>query len=230
MKQGTIRTKPLNKPIAKRRAVNLHRGKPQSDAYRAYADGSSLNNPGPAGWAVLIIKPDGTRETLVGSVAAATNNSMELRAAIVALRALPNDATGALLSDSEYVVKGVTSWRKGWEAKGWRNAKGQPVANAGLWRSLFQLSDQHPGIRFEWVRGHAGEEGNTLVDTLARAEAEKVRAGMPPVGPQETIGGHEGFEIRASDVAAAMRVASSINPARLEEAGGCLPGAAELPF
>lgn len=182
-------------------AAKNNRGKPQSDAHRAYVDGSSLYNPGPAGWAVLVIKPDGTRETLVGSAALATNNAMELRAAIEALKALPSDATGVLLSDSEYVVKGVTSWRKGWEAKGWRNAKGQPVANADLWRTLFLLSDQHPGICFEWVRGHAGEEGNTLVDTLARAEAEKVRAGMPPVGPQESTGGHEGLD--GADVAAA---------------------------
>lgn len=196
-------TKQKTNPKKSSKTPRTDRGKPQTDAHRAYADGSSLYNPGPAGWAVLIIKPDGTRQTVVGSAAMATNNAMELRAAIEALKALPSDATGQLLSDSEYVVKGVTSWRKGWEAKGWRNAKGQPVANADLWRTLFLLSDQHPGIRFEWVRGHAGEEGNTFVDTLARAEAEKVRAGMPPVGPQESTGGLGG--LAAAQVAAAAR-------------------------
>ncbi|WP_230531779.1 ribonuclease H family protein [Microvirga roseola] len=156
-------------------------GKPLADTYVVYADGSSLHNPGPAGWAVLIIQPDGRRETLVGSEALATNNAMELRAAIEALNALPQDAYGIIHCDSEYVVKGVTEWRRGWEARRWRNSKGQPVANAGLWQILFKLSDEHPSVRFQWVRGHAGDEGNELVDTLARTEAEKVRSGLPPI-------------------------------------------------
>ncbi|WP_083467755.1 ribonuclease H family protein [Methylobacterium tarhaniae] len=215
------KTKPTSRATSAANCVaaNKNRGKSQSDAYRAYADGSSLYNPGPAGWAVLIIKPDGTREMLVGSAALATNNAMELRAAIEALKAMPSNATGVLLSDSEYVVKGVTSWRKGWEAKGWRNAKGQPVANADYWRTVFQLSDQHPGIRFEWVRGHAGEEGNTLVDTLARAEAEKVRAGPPPVGPQEATHGLIRSGIGTAGGSATRRVASEADSARLKRAG-----------
>lgn len=169
-------------------------GKLLADAYVVYADGSSLHNPGPAGWAVLIIRPDGSRETLVGSEAQATNNAMELRAAIEALNALPQDASEAIFCDSEYVVKGVNEWRRGWEARGWRNSKGQPVANAGLWRTLFRLADEHPRISLQWVRGHAGEEGNELVDTLARAEAEKVQAGLPPRPPSVSIIGCVGVD------------------------------------
>lgn len=174
---------------------NATRGKPQPDTFTVYADGSSLNNPGPAGWAVLIVGPDGSRTVLVGSEARATNNVMELRAAIEALGALPKDACGVVRCDSEYVVKGVTEWRRGWEARHWRNSKGQPVANANHWRTLYRLADEHPGIRFEWVRGHAGDEGNELVDTLARAEAEKVRAGLSPVASQETTGSRKGRDL-----------------------------------
>jgi ribonuclease HI len=155
-------------------------GKSDTDTFTVYVDGSSLHNPGPAGWAVLIIHPGGSRTTLAGSEAQATNNQMELRAAIEALQALPRDASGVLYCDSEYVVNGVTVWRRGWETRGWRNSKGQPVANAEIWRALHALSDERPGLRFQWVRGHAGNSGNELVDTLARAEAEKVRAGLPP--------------------------------------------------
>jgi len=160
--------------------VPLAGGKPHTDTFTVYADGSSLHNPGPAGWAVLIIHPGGSRTALAGSEAQATNNQMELRAAVEALQVLPRDASGILCCDSEYVVNGVTIWRKGWEMRGWRNSKGQPVANAEIWRTLHALSDERPGIRFQWVRGHAGNSGNELVDTLARAEAEKVRAGLPP--------------------------------------------------
>jgi ribonuclease HI len=155
-------------------------GKPKTETFTVYADGSSLHNPGPAGWAVLIISPDGSRKTRVGSQRNATNNMMELTAAIEAMRCLPKDAHGVIRCDSEYVVKGVTEWRKGWEARGWKNAKGKAVANPDLWRALFALSDERPWIGFEWCRGHAGEEGNELVDMLARAEAEKVKAGLTP--------------------------------------------------
>lgn len=158
----------------------INGGEAAADTYVVYADGSSLHNPGPAGWAVLIIRPDGSRETLVGSEAQATNNAMELRAAIEALNALPRDACGVILCDSEYVVKSLTEWRQGWQARRWRNSKGQPVANAGLWQILLKLSDEHPSVHFQWVRGHAGDEGNELVDTLARTEAEKIRAGLSP--------------------------------------------------
>jgi len=182
-----------NQPIPPASRAHYHavastEGKPHTDTFTVYADGSSLHNPGPAGWAVLIIHPGGTRMTLAGSETQATNNQMELRAAIEALYALPRNASGVLYCDSEYVVNGVTVWRKGWEMRGWRNSKGQPVANAVIWRTLHALCDELPGIRFQWVRGHAGNDGNELVDTLARAEAEKVRAGLPPVRSPRPFG------------------------------------------
>ncbi|BAF87527.1 ribonuclease H [Azorhizobium caulinodans ORS 571] len=161
--------------------------KPQADAFVVYADGSSLQNPGPAGWAVLVIPPHGGPQTFAGSEPWATNNQMELRAAIEALNVLPMDAAGVIRCDSEYVVKGVSDWRSGWERRGWRNSKGQPVANADLWRTLYRLSDDRPGVRFAWVRGHAGDPGNELADMLARAEASKAAARVAPVSLPHTL-------------------------------------------
>ncbi|KAA5602832.1 ribonuclease HI [Blastochloris sulfoviridis] len=141
----------------------------------AYADGSCLGNPGPGGWAVLIITADGASRTLSGGEPNTTNNRMELTAAITALNALPADAPALLFLDSEYVVLGVNEWRPRWESQGWRNANGKPVANADLWRQLFAVVDARPLVELRWVRGHAGHRGNEIVDRLARAEAEKVR-------------------------------------------------------
>lgn len=144
----------------------------------AYADGSALGNPGPAGWAAILTYPDGHRQSLSGSLDHSTNNRMELTAATEALAAVPADVPVELFLDSEYVVKGATVWRRGWEAKGWRNANGKPVANLDLWQRLFVVLDSRPLAALRWVRGHAGDELNEAVDKLARAEAERRRLGI----------------------------------------------------
>lgn len=155
-----------------------------ADTFTAYADGSSLGNPGPGGWAV-IITGSGERRVVIGSAKVASNNQMELTAATNALTSLPLDAVGVIHCDSEYVVKGLNDWLPGWKRRGWYTSKGKPVANAEYWRTLEALAKQRPGVRFAWVRGHAGNPENELVDTLARAEAEKVRAGLPAVSRLE---------------------------------------------
>jgi ribonuclease HI len=147
----------------------------QANTTVAYSDGSCLGNPGPGGWAVIITAPDGTTRTLAGGEPNTTNNRQELTAAIMALKAIPDDAPAVLFLDSEYVVKGVREWRSQWERRGWRNAAGKAVANADLWRLLFAIVDTRPMVELRWVRGHAGHAGNETVDRLARAEAEKVR-------------------------------------------------------
>lgn len=139
----------------------------------AYADGSALGNPGPGGWACVVLCEDGRARSLSGGEDHTTNNRMELTAAIEALRALPADVPSVLHLDSEYVVKGATVWRKGWERKGWRGPSGKPVANIDLWQALYAAADARPQAAFKWVRGHAGDELNETVDRLARAEAEK---------------------------------------------------------
>ncbi|MFG1372175.1 ribonuclease H [Xanthobacter oligotrophicus] len=139
----------------------------------AHADGSALGNPGPGGWAAVIVAEDGTTVSLTGGEDHTTNNRMELRGATEALRALPTDTPSVLFCDSQYVVKGATIWRKGWESRGWKNANGKPVANPDLWQSLYAVLDTRPMVALRWVRGHAGTELNETVDRLARAEAEK---------------------------------------------------------
>lgn len=138
-----------------------------------YADGSSLGNPGPGGWAAVIVGVPGATRPLIGGEDHTTNNRMELTAATEALKALPADVRAVLYLDSDYVVKGSTIWRKGWERKGWIKAGGKPVANRDLWEALYAIADARPLVTFKWVRGHAGDELNEIVDRLARAEAEK---------------------------------------------------------
>ncbi|CAN1557815.1 RnhA Ribonuclease HI [Rhabdaerophilaceae bacterium] len=148
-------------------------GKPSAGAIVAYADGSSLGNPGHGGWAFVIVHADGTRRTRAGAIRDTTNNRAELRAAIEALLELPGNAVGILNLDSEIIVKSVNEWRPRWERNGWRASKGGPVANADLLKTLFGLVDDRPGIRLKWVRGHAGDPLNELCDTLAKTEAER---------------------------------------------------------
>lgn len=150
-------------------------GKPDAEIFTIYADGSALGNPGPGGWACVIEREDGSRVQKSGGCAYTTNNRAELQAAIEALMELSTEARGELRLDSEYVVKGVNEWRAGWERKGFRNAKGQTVANSDLFKTLFALVDDRPYVHLTWVRGHNGDPLNELVDTLARAEAMKVK-------------------------------------------------------
>jgi ribonuclease HI len=138
---------------------------------RIYADGSSLGNPGRGGWAYIILADDDSPRGEVGSDPEATSNVMELTAAFMAMSAVPDGTAGTLFTDSQYVVKGMTEWRKGWQARGMRKADNKPVANAEYWLALFELADARPGIAFRWVKGHAGNTYNEFVDEQARRAA-----------------------------------------------------------
>lgn len=136
----------------------------------AYADGSCLGNPGPGGWAVLISV--GNDEVKHGGKApATTNNIMEIVAVTEALGIIPEEWAGVIKTDSNYVVQGITAWRKGWVSRGWRNAQGKAVANKDLWIALFALVDSHPKVTYQWVKGHASDEQNNRVDEIARSYA-----------------------------------------------------------
>lgn len=159
-----------------------------------YADGSALGTPGPGGWAFIVENKDGTKVSRCGAVDNVTNNQMELMAATNALLFVDSNAKGVIRCDSQYVVKGVNEWRKGWEKRGMRKADGSAVLNAGYWKDLYKAVDAHPGIRFEWVKGHADDQGNNDVDLLARSAAETLRdspndarrldASLTPVPPK----------------------------------------------
>lgn len=140
-----------------------------------YADGSCKRNPGPGAAAVVITTPDGAIvKEFVRSFPDTTNNRMELIAAISALKAVPQgDIT--LITDSQYVVKGITSWITGWKTRGWINSQRKPVENQDLWMELDALAAAHAGeLLWQWTRGHAGTPGNERADTLAQQAASEL--------------------------------------------------------
>jgi ribonuclease HI len=136
-----------------------------------FTDGACLGNPGPGGYAALILL-DGAEQIITGRDPATTNNKMEMTAAIKALEALPAGLSATVHSDSQYVIKGVTTWLPGWKRKGWRTAAGDAVKNQPLWEALDRLNTGRK-ITWQWVKGHAGHEHNERVDGLANAEAQR---------------------------------------------------------
>ncbi len=135
-----------------------------------HTDGACSGNPGPGGWAALLLYGSSEKE-LSGGEALTTNNRMELMAAIQALESLKKPCRIALFTDSQYVQKGITEWLPAWLRKGWKNAKGEPVKNQDLWQRLQAAAGQHR-IDWQWVKGHAGHAENERVDALARRAAE----------------------------------------------------------
>ncbi|WP_374573037.1 ribonuclease HI [Phenylobacterium sp.] len=131
-----------------------------------YTDGACSGNPGPGGWGALLIYGDREKE-LTGGEAATTNNRMEMMAAIQALEALNKPCQVELHTDSQYVMKGVTEWIRGWKARGWKTADKKPVKNEDLWRRLDEARQRHD-VQWRWVKGHAGHELNERADALAR--------------------------------------------------------------
>ncbi len=146
-----------------------------------YTDGACIGNPGPGGWAAVIVAPTDRRE-LSGRFRRTTNNRMEMRAAIEALDAVEPHCPVAIYTDSSYLRDGITSWIHGWQRNGWRTAAKKPVKNADLWKRLLQAQDRHTaagGVTWHWVRGHAGNALNVRADRLANAEARQVSAADP---------------------------------------------------
>ena len=135
-----------------------------------YTDGACINNPGPGGYGVVIKNSKKTKE-LSGGYRMTTNNRMELMACIVGLSALKKPLSVILFSDSQYVVNGITNgWAKGWQSKGWMRTKTEPAKNPDLWEQLLELCGKHE-VRFQWVKGHDGNEGNERCDELATKAA-----------------------------------------------------------
>jgi ribonuclease HI len=132
-----------------------------------YTDGACLGNPGPGGWAALVVT-DGDERELTGFDPDTTNNRMELLAAIEGLRSLPDGTAVDLHTDSQYLKNGMTEWLARWKRNGWRTAARTPVKNVDLWQALDDLARRHT-IRWHWVRGHDGHPENERCDALANA-------------------------------------------------------------
>ncbi|WP_201521565.1 ribonuclease H family protein [Gulosibacter hominis] len=146
----------------------------------AAADGSSLGNPGPAGWAWVTAEGDWR----AGGWPRGTNNQGELMAVLDLLRATEKlDASLRILCDSQYVINSVTKWMPGWKRRGWKKSDGKPVQNRDL---LEQIDAALAGreVSFEWVRGHSGHDLNERADDYARAVATAYHRGVEPeTGP-----------------------------------------------
>ncbi|MDP3171213.1 MAG: ribonuclease HI [Polaromonas sp.] len=137
-----------------------------------YTDGACKGNPGPGGWGAMLTT-DGKVKELFGGELATTNNRMEMTAVIEALSALKRPCRVTLHVDSQYVLKGMTEWIKGWKARGWRTAAREPVKNVDLWQKLDALvTGSGHRIEWIWVRGHDGDPGNERADLLANKGVE----------------------------------------------------------
>ena len=138
-----------------------------SDTLTIFTDGACSFNPGPGGWAARLLYGDGRVVELGGFVPETTNNRMELQAAIEGLRVAPSDVAITLVTDSEYLRKGITEWIHGWKKRGWLTAAKKPVLNQDLWRSLDQLNT--PAVQWQYTEGHAGDPDNERCDQIAQA-------------------------------------------------------------
>lgn len=158
-----------------------------------HTDGACSGNPGPGGWSAFW-EHNGQSMELLGGAPGTTNNRMELEAPLRALEWLIREGfSGPLVvrSDSQYVVKGLNEWRKGWERRQWRASTGEPVKNADLWRPFFAAVDHFKGqARFEWVRGHNGDPGNERADLLAREGLFMARSRGPGAWVRSAQGLH----------------------------------------
>ncbi|HET7675418.1 MAG TPA: ribonuclease HI [Gammaproteobacteria bacterium] len=137
-----------------------------------YTDGACRGNPGPGGWGALL-SSHGREKALYGSEPLTTNNRMELKAAIEALKALKRSCDVALYTDSQYVRNGITDWLPRWKARNWKTAARTPVKNEDLWRELDALAARHH-VEWHWVKGHAGHPGNERADQLANKAIDEM--------------------------------------------------------
>ena len=138
----------------------------------AFTDGAASGNPGPGGWAAVVVTPQGHVTELGGGAAHTTNNKMELTGAIKALEQVARHSEPVrIYTDSSYVIKGITQWVWNWQRRGWKTAEGGDVLNRDLWEQLLSLVSARGRNRVEWhwVRGHDGTPGNERVDEIAVA-------------------------------------------------------------
>ncbi|HEV7507749.1 MAG TPA: ribonuclease HI [Thermoanaerobaculia bacterium] len=156
-------------------------------AVTLYTDGGADPNPGLGGWAAILLDPlTGKAMELSGGEPRATNNRMELTAAIRGLEALKRRCRVQLFTDSQYLRKGVTLWLPGWVARGWKRKDGE-LQNEDLWRRLHELIKLHD-IQWDWIKGHAGNRWNERADELATLEIRKQRGqGATAAQPAEPV-------------------------------------------
>jgi ribonuclease HI len=136
-----------------------------------FTDGACTGNPGPGGWAAIVVTPDGQVRELGGGQDATTNNRMELMGTIKALQSFKGESPNPIhvFTDSTYVIRGITQWIWAWRSRGWKNAEGGDVSNQDLWEDLLRetMRLKDAGIEWKYVRGHTGVPGNERCDEIA---------------------------------------------------------------
>ncbi len=153
---------------------------PRDGEVLVWTDGACSGNPGPGGWAAIVVWPDGEHEELSGGEGHTTNNRMEYTAALEGLRSLPAGSRVCVVTDSRLMLDSMTKWIAGWRRKGWRTSGGDPVKNRDLVEALDAELARHD-VRWHWVRGHetgaahAHKALNDRADRLAVAAAAAAR-------------------------------------------------------
>jgi ribonuclease HI len=172
-------------PAPRRRAAAIKESpvEQRPGEYLVWTDGACSGNPGPGGWAAIVVPPDGGEPVeLSGGERATTNNRMELSAALEGLRSLPPGSKVAVVTDSQLMLNSMTKWLPGWKKKGWKTAAGTPVKNQDLLMALEAEVERIGGVRWHWVRGHetgaahAHKAFNDRADQLAVAAAARYAA------------------------------------------------------
>lgn len=140
---------------------------------KIFADGSSLGNPGAGGWCA-ILRYGKYEKVLKGGKKLTTNNEMELKAVLEALKALKQPCEVYLYTDSQYVVNGIKEWIKNWVKNNWKTSSKKEVSHKEMWQEIYNLMQVHK-INPVWVKGHAGHKENELCDKIAKEEASKLK-------------------------------------------------------
>ncbi len=160
--------------------------KAKSSKILIFADGACSGNPGPGGYGA-ILRVEGNEIELSGSEPQTTNNRMELMAVIAALESLTSSSNVMVVTDSNYVVRGMTEWMPNWLKNNWKNSQNRPVLNRDLWERLLKLAHRH-NITWHWIRGHNGHPENERCDKLA-TEAIKRHLNTSIVANRSTVSG-----------------------------------------
>lgn len=134
-------------------------------------DGACIGNPGPGGWA-CILRYGARKKEMFGSERATTNNRMELTAAVQGLKSLNEPCEVEIVTDSQYMKNGITSWVANWKRNGWRTKEKKPVLNQDLWEALDEENARHQ-TTWSWTKGHASHDDNNRCDDLATLAARK---------------------------------------------------------
>ncbi len=135
-----------------------------------------MRNPGPGGWAAIVVAGTEAPVELSGGAPETTNNRMEYTAALEGLRSLPAGSRACIVTDSRLMMDSMTKWINGWKRKGWKTAAGDPVKNQDLVRALDEEMARHASVRWHWVRGHETGEAHAHKALNDRADRLAVAA------------------------------------------------------